>query len=72
VGKFIKEESERTRPKKSEVERLWSDNSKAQQVLNWRPIQSGQDGFTQGLQLTIDWFSNPENIAKYKSGIYNI
>jgi NAD dependent epimerase/dehydratase len=68
----IKEESARSRPKNSEVERLLSDNSKAQQVLKWRPIQSGRDGFARGLELTIDWFSNPDNLARYKSGIYNI
>jgi len=68
----INEASERTRPINSEVERLWSDNSKASKVLNWSPTHSGQDGFTNGLQLTINWFSNPVNLAKYKTGLYNI
>jgi hypothetical protein len=26
----------------------------------------------EGLQKTIDWFILPENLSKYKTGIYNI
>ena len=25
-----------------------------------------------GLQATIDWFTNPENLRKYKADIYNV
>jgi NAD dependent epimerase/dehydratase len=66
------EDFTRIRPKKSEVERLWADNSKAKQVLNWRPEYADKDGFRSGLIETIDWFIQPENLKKYKSGIYNV
>ena len=66
------EDFTRIRPKKSEVERLWADNSKAKQVLNWRPEYADVDGFRSGLIETIDWFVQPENLKKYKSGIYNV
>jgi len=26
----------------------------------------------EGLKLTIDWFSKPENLQRYKSNIYNV
>lgn len=63
---------QRIRPEKSEVERLWADNKKAKQLLNWEPSYSGELGFKDGLLETIKWFSEPENLKKYKSHIYNI
>ena len=33
----IKTDSQRLRPEKSEVERLWADNSKARRLLGWEP-----------------------------------
>lgn len=63
---------DRTRPKNSEVERLWADNSKALSLLDWSPKYAGLEGFKNGLIKTIDWFSKDENLAKYKSRIYNI
>lgn len=65
-------ESERLRPKNSEVERLWADNSKAFKLLGWQPKYSGANGIKKGLEETIDWFTNSENLKKYKSGSYNI
>lgn len=59
-------ESSRRRPEKSEVERLWADNSKAKEVLGWSPRYS----LEKGLRETIDWFKNNKDI--YKSHIYNI
>jgi NAD dependent epimerase/dehydratase len=56
----------RLRPIKSEVERLWADNSKAIERLNWVPEYSGRDGFKRGLVKTIEWFSDPDNLIKYK------
>ncbi len=32
----------------------------------------GLDGFKKGLKLTAEWFTDPENLRRYKSGIYNI
>ena len=62
----IKEDTKRKRPPKSEVDRLWSDNSKAKKILNWSPEYS----LEQGLKKTIDWFK--KNQYLYKPNIYNI
>lgn len=62
----------RLRPKNSEVERLWADNSKAKELLNWQPAYSGLEGFKRGLTETAEWFINPANIATYKADRYNI
>lgn len=64
---FITEE-QRIRPKKSEVLRLWCDNTKIESLTGFKP---GVD-IREGLKRTIDWFSSPENLSKYKSGIYNV
>jgi dTDP-glucose 4,6-dehydratase len=61
----------RVRPEKSEVERLWADNSKARR-LGWAPDYGGKDGFERGLKETIAWFTKPSNLAQYKSNIYNV
>jgi NAD dependent epimerase/dehydratase len=66
------EDSQRLRPEKSEVERLWADNSKAKTLLNWVPRYGKRDGFKQGLRETIGWFLNTENLKRYKNHIYNI
>jgi NAD dependent epimerase/dehydratase len=68
----LKMNSSRLRPEKSEVLRLWSDNSKAMQTLNWIPKYVGLQGLEAGLRETIDWFKNESNLSKYKSGIYNL
>ena len=68
----IDSNEERHRPKNSEVERLWADNTKAKALFGWQPIYSGHDGFKRGLTETIDWFSKPSNLHSYKSGIYNL
>lgn len=65
-------QSERERPPLSEVDRLWADNSKAKNILGWRPNHSGLDGFRRGLEKTIEWFSQPENLKLYKSDIYSV
>jgi len=62
----------RLRPDKSEVERLWADNKKAQALTGWQPKYAGKNGLRQGLIETIDWFSKPENLACYKTDRYNI
>lgn len=58
---------QRIRPSKSEVFRLWGDNTKITTLTDWRPAYS----IEQGLGETIDWFCDKNNLAKYKSGIYN-
>ncbi|MBW5468702.1 SDR family NAD(P)-dependent oxidoreductase [Brevibacillus formosus] len=65
-------EDKRLRPEKSEVERLWADNSKAKEILGWQPQYAELEGFKRGLQETIDWFTQPSNLGQYKAGIYNL
>lgn len=62
----------RLRPEKSEVDRLWADNSKAKKMLSWEPLYAGREGFRRGLAETIAWFTNPDNLRSYKSDIYNV
>jgi len=69
---IIEEDNQRLRPEKSEVERLWAANQKAKDLLGWSPKYAGLSGFKQGLQETIAWFSNAENLKLYKTNIYNI
>ena len=66
------QEDQRLRPEKSEVERLWACNLKAQEILNWTPVYEGREGFVKGLEETITWFSNSKNLKSYKTNIYNI
>ncbi|MCH5326372.1 MAG: SDR family NAD(P)-dependent oxidoreductase [Duncaniella sp.] len=58
----------RLRPSGSEVFRLCGDNSLITSLTPWRP----RFDLEAGLRLTIEWFSNPSNLAKYKTGIYNV
>lgn len=68
----IETDKERLRPLKSEVNRLWADNSKAKKLLGWEPRYGGRDGFKRGLKETIDWFADKGNLKKYKADVYNI
>lgn len=65
-------EQERLRPEKSEVERLWADNSKARKILGWEPRYGGKAGLKRGLADTVAWFTLAENLKHYKTDIYNI
>lgn len=67
----IERDTQRMRPKDSEVERLFASYDKANQLMQWRPAHGGLDGFKRGLQKTVAWFENAENRANYKSDIYN-
>lgn len=62
----------RLRPEKSEVERLWADNSKVKRLFDWQPSYGGRDGFKRGLQETANWFTKSENLKLYKADIYNL
>jgi NAD dependent epimerase/dehydratase len=62
----------RIRPAKSEVERLWAENRKARELIGWAPTYGGRDGFVRGLEKTIAWFTDADNLARYKSDIYNL
>jgi NAD dependent epimerase/dehydratase len=62
----------RIRPEKSEVERLFSDCTKAKRLLGWSPDFGGIDGFKRGIARTATWFSEPANLARYKHDRYVI
>ena len=68
----IETDEVRLRPEKSEVDRLWADNSKAKRLTGWEPSYGGIDGLKRGLAETIDWFANPDNLKTYKVDIYNV
>lgn len=62
----------RMRPEKSEVERLWADNSLAHSLLGWKPEFGSKEGLRKGLTKTIEWFKHPANLNAYKTDVYNI
>ena len=68
----IETDQVRLRPEKSEVDRLWADNSKAKNLTGWEPAYGGREGFKRGLVETVAWFTNPENLRSYKADIYNV
>ncbi len=57
----------RLRPSGSEVFRLCGDNKLITSLTDWRPKVSLEEG----LRITAEWFTRPENLAKYKPDIYN-
>lgn len=61
-------DTQRVRPEKSEVFRLWCDNTKIKTLTGFEP----QVDIRQGLERTINWFTQANNLAKYKSNIYNV
>ncbi len=71
VDIMIESDNNRKRPDGSEVERLWADNTRARDILNWSPKFEGLTGFQRGLQKTIEWFEKPENLTQFKPGEYN-
>lgn len=64
----IVQEAERNRPAKSEVFRLCCDNTKMRELTGFSPKYD----LKTGLEKTIQWFSEKENLKKYKPGIYNV
>jgi len=64
---FITDE-QRIRPDNSEVFRLWCDNTKIRELTGFEPKYS----IREGLEKTVEWFSKPQNLARYKPGIYNL
>ena len=62
----IQRERKRIRPEKSEVERLFSDSSKAKELFGWSPGTN----LKRGIEHTISWLE--KNLKRYKGDIYNI
>ena len=61
-------DKQRMRPQNSEVFRLWCDNSKIRRLTGFEPRYS----IREGLVKTVQWFTKPENLVKYKPGLYNV
>jgi nucleoside-diphosphate-sugar epimerase len=64
---FISDE-ERVRPERSEVFRLWCDNKKIEELTGFK----SQVDICLGLQKTIEWITQPDNLKMYKTEIYNV
>ena len=62
----IESSDERIRPGKSEVERLFCDNSKIISHTKWKPKYN----LEKGLKETIEWLK--QNLEHYKADIYNV
>lgn len=58
---------QRLRPEGSEVMRLLGDNKLITSRTSWQPSVD----IREGLQRTIEWFTNPDNLKSYKTDIYN-
>jgi len=61
-------DEQRLRPQKSEVEQLLGSNEKLIKLTGWKPKHT----IDEGLQQTIEWFSDPANLKNYKANIYNL
>jgi len=59
-------DEERIRPQKSEVERLFCDNTKIIKTTNWKPNYN----LELGIEETVNWMK--KNINLYKPEIYNV
>jgi NAD dependent epimerase/dehydratase len=59
---------ERLRPAASEVQRLRCDATRLERATGFRPAISLKDG----LRRTARWFQDPDNLRRYKTGIYNV
>ncbi|GAA2710718.1 MULTISPECIES: SDR family NAD(P)-dependent oxidoreductase [Streptomyces] len=64
----VREDSARVRPAASEVMRLVCDSSRLRAATGWAPAHT----LEQGLAQTVDFFRDPANLSRYKTGIYNV
>lgn len=62
----IRSDEQRIRPDKSEVERLFCNNSKILANTQWTPAYTLESGLTE----TIEWIKN--NLSYFKTDIYNV
>jgi nucleoside-diphosphate-sugar epimerase len=47
---------------------LVCDSTKINKLTGWKPAYSLEEG----LSITAAWFSDPNNLARYKTNVYNI
>ena len=64
----IVSDDQRKRPEKSEVERLVCDNGLIRKLTGWNPEVS----LKEGLERTIAWLRDKDNLKRYKWDIYNV
>ncbi|TAL29088.1 MAG: NAD-dependent dehydratase, partial [Nitrospirae bacterium] len=64
----IVSDDQRKRPEKSEVERLVCDNGLIRKLAGWNPEVS----LKEGLERTIAWLRDKDNLKRYKWDIYNV
>ena len=62
------EDAQRIRPSKSEVFRLWGDNSLIKSLTGFEP----RFPIEEGLKRTVAWFTDQDNLRKYKADVYNV
>lgn len=65
-GARVESRVERVRPEPSEVSRLVADNTRAEQLLGWRPTVA----IEQGIARTVAWFR--ENLHRYRPDEYQL
>jgi len=63
----IVEDPKRLRPKDSEVMRLVCDATKLRERTGWAPQYTRDEGLAE----TIEWFKDPANLARFKTGEYH-
>ena len=68
VDARIIKDDQRIRPENSEVFRLCGDASALERLTGHKPAYT----FTQGLKETVDFFTTPANLSKYKTSGYNV
>lgn len=61
-------DEQRERPQLSEVDRLLGSNELIGKLTGWKP----EFDLSTGLDRTIEWFKNKDNMAAYKVDVYNV
>ena len=67
-GVSIMRKENRVRPDKSEVSRLLGSNEKLKKLTGWTPEYTIEEG----LEETLKWFKDENNLKQYKADIYNV
>lgn len=67
----ILSDPDRMRPAASEVERLFAGVERAEKLFDWTPDYGGREGFIRGLAETAEWFTQPENLSRYRTDRFN-
>lgn len=65
---IIVSDSQRIRPEKSEVFRLFGSNARLKELTSWEQQYTLKDGLSE----TIKWFQLADNLKQYKAEIYNV